>query len=38
MVDAYVTLLGAPHDTINGEIYNIGHENHSVRQLAEILN
>ena len=37
MVDAYVTLLGAPHDTINGEIYNIGHENHSVRQLAEIV-
>lgn len=37
MVDAYVTLLGAPHDIINGEIYNIGYENHSVRQLAEIV-
>ena len=37
MIDAYVTLLDAPHDIINGEIYNVGHENHSVRQLAEIV-
>ena len=37
MVDAYVTLLNAPHNIINGQIYNVGHENHSVRQLAEIV-
>lgn len=37
MVDAYVALLDAPHDIINGEIYNVGHENHSVRQLADIV-
>jgi len=35
MVEAYMILLNAPKEKIAGEIFNVGYENHSVRQLAE---
>lgn len=35
MVDAYVMLLKASSETINGRIYNVGRENQSVLALAE---
>ena len=37
MVDAYITLVDATHNIINGEIYNVGCQNNSVRGLAEIV-
>tara|TARA_B110000503_G_C7148238_1_gene413941 strand:- start:272 stop:1258 length:987 start_codon:yes stop_codon:yes gene_type:complete len=37
MVDAYITLVDATHNIINGEIYNVGCQNNSVRELAEIV-
>ena len=35
MVEIYVVLLNAPKKKIAGEIFNGGHENHSVLELAE---
>jgi len=35
MVEIYVVLLNAPKEKIAGEIFNGGHENYSVLQLAE---
>ena len=37
MVDAYVNLLSAPKEIVNGEIYNVGFENHSVQEIANIV-
>ena len=35
MVQAYVTLLEAPIEKIDGQIFNAGYENQSVTELAE---
>jgi nucleoside-diphosphate-sugar epimerase len=37
MVDVYCLLLEAPDDAIAGKIYNVGYQNHTVAQLAEIV-
>ena len=37
MVDAYHLLLTAPHDKIQGEVFNIGFDNHSIADLALIV-
>jgi nucleoside-diphosphate-sugar epimerase len=37
MADLYVFLLQQPNETIDGEIYNAGHENHTLDQLAEMV-
>jgi nucleoside-diphosphate-sugar epimerase len=37
MTDAYLLLLQAPDKDIDGKIYNAGYENHSVMQLAEMV-
>ena len=37
MVDAYLHVLQEPDEKINGKIYNVGDENHTVNQLAEIV-
>ena len=36
MVDAYETMLDAPHEKIHREIFNIGFQNHSIANIAEI--
>jgi nucleoside-diphosphate-sugar epimerase len=38
MTDLYLFLLDQPASKINGKIYNVGYENHSVRDIAEIVN
>lgn len=37
MVDAYQLMLAAPHDKIHGEVFNIGFENHSIADLARVV-
>lgn len=37
MVDAYVHLLQEPAERIDGEIFNVGSENHTVLELAQIV-
>lgn len=37
MVDAYLVLLTAPHEKVNGKIFNAGFENHTVEQLATMV-
>ena len=37
MTDAYLLLLQADDEKIDGKIYNAGYENHSVMQLAEMV-
>jgi nucleoside-diphosphate-sugar epimerase len=37
MVRAYVHLLNAPAEKIQGKTYNVGFENHTVSQLANIV-
>lgn len=37
MVDAYLLVLKSPPCKIAGQIFNVGFENHSVRQLAEMV-
>ena len=37
MVDAYILMLDAPHDKIHGEIFNIGFENRSIAEIANIV-
>jgi nucleoside-diphosphate-sugar epimerase len=37
MVDAYQLMLTAPHHKIHGETFNIGFENHSIANLALIV-
>jgi nucleoside-diphosphate-sugar epimerase len=36
MVDAYQLMLSAPHDKIQGEVFNIGFENHSIADIARM--
>jgi nucleoside-diphosphate-sugar epimerase len=37
MVDAYQLMLTAPHEKIHGEVFNIGFENHSIADLARVV-
>lgn len=37
MVDAYLLMLKAPHEKIHGEVFNIGFENHSIADLARMV-
>ena len=37
MVDVYLLLLELPDEKIAGKVYNAGYENHTVRELAEIV-
>jgi nucleoside-diphosphate-sugar epimerase len=37
MCDVYLLSLQAPDEMIDGKIYNVGYENHTVSQLAEIV-
>lgn len=37
MVDAYSTMLKAPHEKIHGEVFNIGFQNHSIADIARIV-
>jgi nucleoside-diphosphate-sugar epimerase len=37
MVDAYELMLAAPHDKIHGQIFNIGFQNHSIADIARIV-
>ena len=37
MVRAYEVLLSASKEKINGEIFNVGYQNHSVEELAQII-
>jgi len=37
MVDLYLLLLELPDDKIAGRVFNAGYQNHTVRQLAEIV-
>ena len=37
MVDAYVLLLNAPHEKVNGRIFNAGFENQTVDELAKMV-
>jgi len=37
MVDAYLLMLTAPHEKIHGEIFNIGFENHSIAEIANMV-
>jgi nucleoside-diphosphate-sugar epimerase len=37
MVDAYALMLKAPHEKIHGEVFNIGFENHSIADIAKMV-
>jgi nucleoside-diphosphate-sugar epimerase len=37
MVDAYELMLAAPHEKIHGEVFNIGFENHSIADIARMV-
>ena len=37
MTDVYLLLLRAPDETVDGKVFNAGYENHSVMQLAEMV-
>lgn len=37
MVDAYLLMLEAPHEKIHGEVFNIGWENHSIANIARMV-
>ena len=37
MVDAYSMMLKAPHEKIQGEVFNIGFQNHSIADIARIV-
>jgi nucleoside-diphosphate-sugar epimerase len=37
MVDAYELMLTAPHEKIHGEVFNIGFENHSIADIAAMV-
>src|SRR5271154_1724771 len=37
MVDAYVLMLEAPHEKVHGETFNIGFQNHSISDIANIV-
>ena len=37
MAEAYISLINGPKEKVAGEIFNAGYENHSVRQIGEIV-
>lgn len=37
MVDAYLTMLSAPHEKVHGEIFNIGFQNYSIAEIANMV-
>src|SRR5580704_16332655 len=37
MVDAYLLMLDAPHEKVHGETFNIGYQNHSIGDIANIV-
>jgi len=37
MVDAYLCVLEAPEEKVQGETYNVGYHNHTVREIGEIV-
>jgi nucleoside-diphosphate-sugar epimerase len=37
MADVYVRLLGAPDAHVSGQVFNAGYENHTVREIAEMV-
>ena len=37
MAEAYLSLINAPKEKVAGEIFNAGYENHSVRQIGEMV-
>lgn len=37
MVDAYEVMLDAPHEKIHREIFNIGYQNHSIANIAQMV-
>ena len=37
MVDAYLLMLKAPAEAIDGEVFNVGYENHTVMEIAEMV-
>jgi nucleoside-diphosphate-sugar epimerase len=37
MVDAYLLMLEAPHESIHGETFNIGFQNHSIADIARMV-
>ena len=38
MVASYLTVLNAPIEKINGEIFNVGYRNQTVNELADLKN
>jgi nucleoside-diphosphate-sugar epimerase len=37
MVDAYLMMIEAPAEIVGGQAFNVGYENHTVNQLAEMV-
>lgn len=37
MVDAYMLVLKSPAEVVQGEIFNVGYHNHTVREIGEIV-
>jgi len=37
MVDAYLLMLSAPHELVQGQIFNIGFQNHAMADLARLV-
>ncbi|MFM2129180.1 MAG: hypothetical protein RL477_726, partial [Pseudomonadota bacterium] len=37
MVDSYELMLMAPHDKIHGQVFNVGFQNHSIAEIARIV-
>ena len=37
MVDAYHLMLTAPHEKIHGEVFNIGFQNYSIAEIANMV-
>jgi nucleoside-diphosphate-sugar epimerase len=37
VTDAYLALLAAPDDKIDGQVFNAGYQNHSIRELADVV-
>lgn len=37
MVDAYLCVLNAPEENVQGEIFNVGYHNHTVKEIGEIV-
>lgn len=37
MVNAYIHVLNAPEESVQGEIFNVGYHNHTVREIGEMV-